>query len=104
MVATKRCAWGTCKNDSRYPHLMNKNENGDLYTFIVSLHRKEHKKTTSIQWITSCHRGDRFVCTKDSYICSLHFVGQNGPTVENPDAISAIASKQKVSYRPIACY
>ena len=33
MVATKRCAWGTWKNDSRYPHLMNKNENGDPVYF-----------------------------------------------------------------------
>ncbi|XP_068743955.1 uncharacterized protein [Montipora capricornis] len=45
---------------------------------------------------TACHRGDTFVCTKDSYICSIHFVGGNGPTKEYPDPISAIASKEKV--------
>ena len=45
-------------------------------------------------WIKAYHRGDSFVCTKDSYICSLHFLGGNGPT--NPDLISAVASKERV--------
>jgi hypothetical protein len=34
MDATKRCAWGTSKNDSRYPQRMIKNSNGDLVTFF----------------------------------------------------------------------
>ena len=33
---------------------------------------------------------------KDSYICSLRFVGGNGPTEEDPDAISAVVSKERV--------
>ena len=33
MVATKRCAWGTSKNDSSYPQRMIKNLNRDLVTF-----------------------------------------------------------------------
>ena len=48
------------------------------------------------RWIVACHRGDTFVCSKDSYICSLHFVGENGPTPDHPDPISAIASEEKV--------
>ena len=36
------------------------------------------------------------VCTKDSYICSIHFVGGNGPTNQYPDPIPAVASKEKV--------
>ena len=36
------------------------------------------------------------MCTKDSYICSLHFVGGNGPTKEDHDPISAVASREKV--------
>ena len=43
------------------------------------------------RWIRSCHRCDSFVCTKDSYVCSLRFVGENGPTEEDPDPISAVA-------------
>ena len=34
---------------------------------------------------------------KNSYVCSLHFFGGNGPTGENPDPISAVASKERVS-------
>ena len=43
------------------------------------------------RWIRSCHRCDSFVCTKDSYVCSLRFTGENGPTEEDPDPISAVA-------------
>jgi len=96
MVTTKRCAYGTCKNDSRYPESWVRNQNGDPVEFFhfpgpVRQHERRQK------WIKACHRGDSFVCTKDSYICSLHFVGGNGPTKEDPDPISAVASKEKVS-------
>ena len=33
------------------------------------------------------------MCTKDSYICSLHFVGGNGPTKDDPDLISGKEGK-----------
>jgi len=38
------------------------------------------------------------VCSKDSYlyIYSIHFVGGNGPIKEDPDLISATASKERV--------
>ena len=97
MVATKHCAWGTCKNDSRYPHLLNKNRNGDPVRFIRFPPAKRWKSLAEKRqrWIVACHRGD-FLCSKDSYICSLHFVGENGPTPEHPDPISAVASEEKV--------
>ena len=37
MVTTKRCAWGTCSNDSRLPHLLKKNANGDEVFFFIFL-------------------------------------------------------------------
>ena len=37
------------------------------------------------------------MCKKDSYVCSLHFVGGNGPTEVDPDLISTVASKEGVS-------
>jgi hypothetical protein len=43
-----------------------------------------------------CHRDDNFVCTKDSYICSLHFIGNNGQTKANPDHVYAFATNEKV--------
>ena len=95
MVVTKRCAWGTCKNDSRYPSRMVRNNNGDPVTFFHFPGEKRHPKRRK-QWILACRRGDNFVCSKDSYICSLHFVGENGPSKNNPDPISATASKERV--------
>ena len=95
----KRCAWGTCRNDSRFPHLQTKNQKGDPITFYRFPAPKRWKETAERrkQWIIACHRGDSFECKKDSYVCSLHFVGENGPTPEYPDPISAITSKEKVS-------
>ncbi len=95
MVTTKRCAWGECKNDTRYPHLLKRNKNNDpvkFYHFPGPVHSAERRR----KWIIACHRGDDFVCTKDSYVCGIHFVGNNGPTKESPDPISAIASTEKV--------
>ena len=37
------------------------------------------------------------MCKKDSYVCSLHFVGGNGPTEVDPGPISVVASKERVS-------
>ena len=96
MVTTKRCAYGTCKNDSRYPNSWLRNANGDpvkFFHFPGAVRQKERRQ----RWIRLCHRGDSFVCTRYSYVCSLHFVGGNGPTEEDPDPISAVASKERVS-------
>ena len=96
MVTTKRCAYGTCKNDSRYPESWKRNPNGDpvkFFHFPGAVRQNERRQ----KWIRACHRGDSFVCTKDSYICSLHFVGGKGPTKEDPDPISVVASKERVS-------
>ncbi|XP_067023900.1 uncharacterized protein [Acropora muricata] len=95
MVTTKRCAYGTCRNDSRYPQSWKRNSNDDpvkFFHFPGAVRQNERRQ----RWITACHRGDSFVCTKDSYICSIHFVGENGPTKQYPDPISAVANKEKV--------
>ena len=94
MVTTKRCAYGTCKNDSRNPKSWIRNAKADpikFFHFPGEVRESERRK----KWIMACHRGDPFVCTKDSYICSLHFVCGNGPTLEDPDPICAVASKKK---------
>ena len=91
----KRCAWGTCKSDFRYPeHLFRKPE-GIQVTFHYFSLEKRHKEQREA-WTWACC-ADRFVC-KDSYICSLHFERENGPNEENPDLISATASQKKASY------
>ena len=96
MDTTKRCAYGTCKNDSRYPESWVRNSDGDpvkFFHFPGAVRQNERRQ----KWIKVCHRGNSFLCTKDSYICSLHFVGGNGPTKDDPDPISAVASKERVS-------
>ena len=105
MVATKRCAWGTCRNDSRYPHLLTKNEKGDEARFYRFPAPKRWKASAEKRkrCIVACHRGDSFVCGRDSYICSLHFTDKNGPTPENPDPISATASREKVGNDFFSC-
>ena len=49
-------------------------------TLTGTVRQKERMQS----WIRSCHRGDKFECTKDSNVCSLNFVGENGPTEEDP--------------------
>lgn len=95
MVTTKRCAYGTCKNDSRYPERWKRNDRGDPVEFYHFPGEKRQKDKRQ-RWITACHRGDKFICSKDSYICSIHFVGGSGPSKEYPDPISAVASQQQV--------
>ena len=41
IVATKHCPWKSCKIDSRYQHLSNRNKNGDPVHFIRLPSRKE---------------------------------------------------------------
>ncbi len=96
MVATKRYTWGTCKNDSRYPACMVTNANGDPIALIHLPGAKRNREKRE-RWIDACRPGDSFICTKDSYICSLHLVWESGPTSENPDPIPANASKGMVS-------
>ena len=48
--------------------------------------------------VRSCSRADDFKCTKDSYICSLNFVGENGLTDKDPYPIPATASREKVCF------
>ncbi|XP_015179715.1 PREDICTED: uncharacterized protein LOC107068131 [Polistes dominula] len=49
-------------------------------------------------WVKRCGRGDdRFEVidhvNKDTYICSLHFEGESGPTTEYPDPVSCVNKK-----------
>ena len=44
------------------------------------------------RWLHACGRKDFNhieQIKKDTYICSLHFVGQKGPTEEHPDHVKA---------------
>ena len=67
-----------------------------LFHFIIFLLKKNKERRDA--WIRACCRKDTFVCTKDSYICSLHFVEKTGPTDKFPDPIPATASRDKVCH------
>ena len=88
----KRCAWGRCKTDSRYPERLIKG--GKVINFHPFPSEKKFKERREL-WIRSCSRADDFKCTKDSYICSLHFVGKNEPTDKDPNPVPATASIEK---------
>ena len=72
--------------------------------FSTSLAKKGNQRNAQDGYVLACRRSDRFVCTKDSYIGSLHFVGENGPTDENPDPISATASRRSATAREVEKY
>ena len=103
---TKRCRYGVCKSDTRY-----KSFKANTYYFIsfpkpclqyrkkiIKTSDKLHIKTCSKcakceLWVKKCGRSDRGFksiddVTKDTYICSLHFHGESGPTEMNPDPLS----------------
>ena len=51
------------------------------------------------RWLRACKRDNFGIdnVTKHTCICSLHFIGGNGPTDEHPDPIDATASPAQVS-------
>ena len=87
---------GTCRSDSRYPERLKK-EDGTSVGFHSFPKAKKYKERREM-WIRACHRGDSFVCRKDSYICGFHFIGKDGPTKENPNPIPATANTDEVSF------
>uniref|UniRef100_A0A0L8GD04 THAP-type domain-containing protein n=1 Tax=Octopus bimaculoides TaxID=37653 RepID=A0A0L8GD04_OCTBM len=71
-MVTKRCAWGTCRSDSRYkhkPHMLN--------VFFVSFPKPKSSLERCIRWLDACCRpyyqlninkikSHHFVCSKVS--------------------------------------
>ena len=102
---TKRCCYGVCKSDTRLQSFKT-----STYFFInfpkpclvyrkkIITSRKLHIKACSKcakceLWVRKCGRSDRGFrtiddVTKDTYICSLHFLGKSGPTEQNPHPLS----------------
>ncbi|XP_074105654.1 uncharacterized protein LOC141531636 [Cotesia typhae] len=114
--AKKHCCYGVCRSDTR-----NKSFLANQYFFVSFRkpcleYRQKRIKTTVKNhintcskcskcdlWVKRCGRGDgRFQgidhVNKDTYICSLHFEGESGPTTEYPDPISCVQgqSSQKM--------
>ena len=86
MVTTKHCCWADCKSDSRYLDAHSK-------IYFIGLGNGFPHPVKNLEkckrWAQNCSRKYFSVAniTKDTYICSLHFVGGHGPTEEHPDPI-----------------
>ena len=101
-MVNKHCAYGTCNSDSRHMHKPHMEGVGFVY-FPQS--KKDPDKCS--RWVKLCGRpseGYRSFAavtsvTKDTYICTKHFVGGQGPTFECPDPIPASEVENKLSER-----
>ena len=86
MVTTKHCCYGDCKSDSR---TLESNSNIYFIGFGNGFPKPKVDLEKCKRWVQNCGRKYFTIdnVTKDTYICSLHFVGGNGPTDEHPDPI-----------------
>ena len=96
---TKHCCWGLCKSDSRYIEktpvtvFINFPKLGKIKDSMTEWEKGQAmlKTEKAKRWVHACGR-TKFTLnniTKDTFICSLHFVGGKGPTDDNPHPINA---------------
>ena len=98
--ATKHCSWGICPSDSRYADKLPPEtffirfpKPGKVKESMTGWEKQQEKQKTlkAKRWIHAC--GRKAISTKDikkdTYFCSLHFVGGKGPTDEFPDPLLA---------------
>eukprot|EP00795_Rhopilema_esculentum_P012139 gene12139-2744_t len=86
-MATKHFGWGLCKSDSRYPKRMPCGTSfirfakpGKIREDMTEWEkRRANEQTMKVKrWMHACGQKDfnKFQqITKDTYICSLHFIG-----------------------------
>ena len=77
MVTTKRCAYGTCRNDSRYPQSWERNSNAIQLSFFIILAQLDKIRDGKGGLLS-------VIAVTRSFVR-----GGNGPTKESPDSISA---------------
>ena len=106
-MATKHCCWGICKSDSRYPERMPSGTTfirfakpGKIREDMTDWEKQKANEQTvkAKHWMHACGRKDFSKLqqiTKDTYICSLHFINGNGPTADNPDPILASLTEKE---------
>ncbi|KAK7101626.1 uncharacterized protein [Littorina saxatilis] len=100
-MVNKTCAYGLCKSDSR--HYGRPKMEGVAFIYFPQP-RKDKEKCK--RWVRACGRpAEGAGCftedsvTKDTYICSKHFVAGNGPTPIHPDPVPALASEvEKIAF------
>ncbi|XP_061197531.1 uncharacterized protein LOC133205694 [Saccostrea echinata] len=94
-----RCAWGTCNVDERYPERL---ENG---VKLILFPKPKTNLEKCLRWIKACGRPHDQLnvqrINKHKAVCSKHFVGGNGPTVQFPDPIPADGSVLRPTRLPL---
>ena len=89
-MPVKHCCYGDCNSDSRYVGRREDMEN----IFFIPFPKPKTQREKCERWIRLC--GRKFFTVenvrKETYICSKHFVGDKGPTKENPDPLPALAT------------
>ncbi|KAK7098308.1 uncharacterized protein [Littorina saxatilis] len=92
MPPNKRCAWGQCKTDDRYPERCV----GVKFIPFVKPGKHLYHLDRCLRWIKACNRPAYQLNVNTiksyTYICSKHFK-DGWPSEENPDPLSAIASE-----------
>ena len=84
-----RCAWGTCKSDNRYYSKRPSLEK----VFFIPFPKPNQDKEKCLRWIKACNRPFQQLNINKirdiHYVCSLHFEGGFGPSLDHPDPFSA---------------
>ena len=105
--SNRHCVHGLCKSDSRYPEVSPSNmffipfpKCGVLKDGMEEWKIKEMNLKTEKckKWVHACGRPNFTIkgVTRNTYICSLHFIGENGPTLDHPDPIKATLSNDDI--------
>ena len=104
MVSTKHCCWGKCTSDSRYPDRLPKSlqEMQKIGKKIFIPFPKPSQGVERCQrWINACSRRYFTVknITRNTYVCALHWPGEQGPTEEFPDPLKANLTAKEMDER-----
>lgn len=105
---TKHCCWGNCTYDSRYPdkflpgtYFIPFPKVGKIKDSMTQWEKNRQSGRTerAKQWIRACGRKDFGIenITKDTYICSNHFVGGSGPTEADPHPLLATLTEEEIN-------
>ena len=105
-MSTKHWFGGFCKSDSRYPesmpegtHFISFAKVGKVKDGMTEWEKNKQNELTekAKKWVHACHRKGFAIgnITKDTYICSLPFVGGNGTIEEDPGELVRKKDKKK---------
>ena len=101
MVSTKHCCWGECKSDSRYPEKLPESlreMQESAKKIFIPFPKPSQGIDRCQRWITACSRKHFTMnsITRNTYICALHWPGEQGPTQEFPDPLKANFTPKEV--------